>query len=388
MAKYRQLTQREMGYDFFNVNEVLKVLNAGADVEQSEKGFRALHVAAFNGCTGLADCLLNNGADVNAGSTFDGSTPLLVCAAGGCPESMVRLLLRRGAEVDARNSDGVDALAHACLLGNRKAVLLLLDYGAAINGADNEGRTPLHNAAGKGYLHIVELLVRRGGDTEAKTKVTKTTPLQWAWQFEQCACEVALRPRTVLCLQAWSVKSARAFPRPFRRAVMTLLLIAARGVSGIHGQIAIPLACTITNASGQTRDVDILQHIILMSGLIDCDWFTRNPKKRLRTWLRPEQRLALKHFDVGDTVLLQGLVSKPLFNRCVAVVQKYIRKKNRFVCLVQDHMQAVTLSLRLANLEAPRCGSCGKCGAVLRCSRNRTVFYCGLACQKAAFTAS
>ena len=61
--------------------------------------------------------------------------------------------------------------------------------------------------------------------------------------------------------------------------------------------------CPVTDAAtGETRDVDLLQELILTNGLIDSDWFTIDPKKRLRTWLLPERRLALRQWEAGDIV--------------------------------------------------------------------------------------
>ena len=41
------------------------------------------------------------------------------------------------------------------------------------------------------------------------------------------------------------------------------------------------------------RDVDLLQEHIFASGMLDLDWFTQDPARRLRTWLPAPQRLAL-----------------------------------------------------------------------------------------------
>jgi len=147
--------------------------------------------------------------------------------------------------------------------------------------------------------------------------------------------------------------------------------------------------CPVTDATtGETRDVDLLQELILNNGLIDADWFSIDPKTRLRTWLCPERRLALRQWKVGDTVLIQGLVSKPELNGRVVRVEGYLRKKRRFTCVLKDKKKDAgnkPLALRQGNLEAPRCAACGKCGAALRCGGCRAAFYCGASCQKAGW---
>ena len=52
----------------------------------------------------------------------------------------------------------------ASLHNHPKVVSYLLDQGAAPDIKDAWGCTPLHNAAGKGLLEIVELLVYHGAD--------------------------------------------------------------------------------------------------------------------------------------------------------------------------------------------------------------------------------
>src|SRR5438094_2205725 len=68
-------------------------------------------------------------------------------------------------------------------------VKLLLDFGAGINSANEDGLTALHGAAYKGANKVVELLVSRGADLTARDKgkdygfgVTsfRMTPLNWA----------------------------------------------------------------------------------------------------------------------------------------------------------------------------------------------------------------
>jgi ankyrin repeat protein len=68
-------------------------------------------------------------------------------------------------------------------------VKLLLDKGAAVNEANEDGITPLHGAAYKGANKVVQLLVDRGADLAAKdkgedfgfgTSSVKMTPLNWA----------------------------------------------------------------------------------------------------------------------------------------------------------------------------------------------------------------
>ena len=87
--------------------------------------------------------------------------------------------------------------------------------------------------------------------------------------------------------------------------------------------------CPVTAATGETRDVDLLQELILNNGLIDADWFSIDPKKRIRRWLQPARRLALRQWEAGDTVEVRGLKSVPELNGRMAVVKAYLPKQRR-----------------------------------------------------------
>ncbi|KAK6066441.1 hypothetical protein SCUP234_12101 [Seiridium cupressi] len=87
----------------------------------------------------VARALLQAGADVNAKESQSGQVPL-VSAAKGCHVGLVKLLLDRGANINAHGQDGETALLAACRprsdvrVEDMKAVLqLLLDRGASVH---------------------------------------------------------------------------------------------------------------------------------------------------------------------------------------------------------------------------------------------------------------
>ena len=78
--------------------------------------------------------------------------------------------------------------------------------------------------------------------------------------------------------------------------------------------------------------------------------FTVDPSKRVRTWLSKEERLALRHFEVGDVVKVRGLRSKPHLNGKTAVVKRFLPKSRRFGCRIKG--VAEPLALRACCLES------------------------------------
>jgi ankyrin repeat protein len=95
-------------------------------------------------------------------------------------EAVVRLLLDRGAFVDAVDARGRTPLSYAAQRGYDAVVWLLLEWGACTEVADNSwGQTPLSLAAEKGDEVVVRLLLDRDANTETADKWGQT-PLSLA----------------------------------------------------------------------------------------------------------------------------------------------------------------------------------------------------------------
>ncbi len=112
----------------------------------------------------VAELLDRDRSLVNAYSS-DGFYPLGLAAFFAHPET-VRLLLSRGADVAqvARNPMQVQPL-HAAAAGRSfEAVKLLVDAGAPVNGKQEKGWAPLHEAVRQGNAEVTRYLVAHGAD--------------------------------------------------------------------------------------------------------------------------------------------------------------------------------------------------------------------------------
>ena len=117
---------------------------------------------------------LRRGAEVDGlGSSrrWSGWSALMVAAGKGRLEVM-RLLLANGAQLDGRGVDGWTALHRAAGWGGQvEAARLLLDRGASVDAqADRQGagyRRPLYEAAHWGRADVAELLLAHGADANA-----------------------------------------------------------------------------------------------------------------------------------------------------------------------------------------------------------------------------
>ena len=110
-----------------------------------------------------------------------------------------------------KNNKGRTPLHLAAMWGYIRVIQYLLDRGADINARDNKGYTPLHYAAEGCETRAVKLLLRRGADPTARNAEGKTPadvakeqyekyrnycyspPGCWTWRREIEECTATLR---------------------------------------------------------------------------------------------------------------------------------------------------------------------------------------------------
>ena len=124
--------------------------------------------AAQTGNTLATLDLLKKGLDVNARDDQDGRTILMHAVWFGQLDVM-RILIDKGADINAKNKKGVTALILATDKGNAELVRFLLDNGADVNAKDSLGYTALIKAAGRGLENIMSILLSKGADVNAAT---------------------------------------------------------------------------------------------------------------------------------------------------------------------------------------------------------------------------
>ena len=91
----------------------------------------------------------------------------------------VRTCLRAGANPEARDEDGDTPLHNAAYNGHVGAIAALLEAGADLEARDENGATPLHWAAGEGHAGVIAALLEAGADPRARDE-SSATPLHWA----------------------------------------------------------------------------------------------------------------------------------------------------------------------------------------------------------------
>lgn len=151
-----------------SVSIMQSLIEAGADVKaRNQRSATALHWAI--GDASRVKLLLASGAPVDV-KTVEGRTPLYAAATLATGTATLRLLLEAGADVNAATLVGATPLFPA-VNASAEMTKLLLDAGADPNRATLSGVTPLlftRDAA------VVRLLVERGADVRARSKVGET----------------------------------------------------------------------------------------------------------------------------------------------------------------------------------------------------------------------
>ena len=138
--------------------------------------------------TDIINYLLENNADVNLKEELTGFTPLMASLNN---IAIAELLIEKGADIEAKDDDGINALVYASTYNDEEMVKFLLEKGADANTVceiENEhtdiASTPLMNAAYRGNTNIINMLLENGANINYTTDFGMTA-LIMAASFNQ-----------------------------------------------------------------------------------------------------------------------------------------------------------------------------------------------------------
>jgi ankyrin repeat protein len=124
----------------------------------SSDGFAALGFATFFGHPEIDRLLLDQGADIHAQSVNAMRVCAVHAAAAVCDHDMMELLLRRGADPNARQQADYTPLHTAAGRGDVRMATLLLAHGADRDARGTDGQTPADVARARGQATFAEWL--------------------------------------------------------------------------------------------------------------------------------------------------------------------------------------------------------------------------------------
>jgi len=160
------------------------------------EGNTPLHWACLLGQVIMARLLIRRGARVNA-SNNKGATPLHYAACKLSPSHTLcaELLILHGAKVNPKNKLNETPLHYAVTKsktmrsGNVGCIHLLCRWRADPTMKDSNHRTPLHYAAQYGQIQVCNMLIERGGRALVNTKdANDYTPLHLAIMYGRFEC--------------------------------------------------------------------------------------------------------------------------------------------------------------------------------------------------------
>ncbi|GMH39508.1 hypothetical protein BSKO_07406 [Bryopsis sp. KO-2023] len=195
-------TPLHLAADAGQCEAVATLVNLGADTEaRTAKGWTCLQLATMKGPANVdvLGLLVELGADVKAVTDNKNmETPLHIAARAGRLD-IVQKLINCGVSVTARTKDGSTPLHYAAAFGQAHVLEALVKEwkakgrgrsgsggnscqahskaGCDVHTRDNAQNTPLHLAAGCGFLEAVMKLVELGGDLNSRD-MSDCTPLQ------------------------------------------------------------------------------------------------------------------------------------------------------------------------------------------------------------------
>lgn len=270
----------------------------GADVHATDfVKITALRAATLGNDTETIRMMVDAGVDVNAGD-LPGITPLMMAAGWNGNLAAVKILLAKGAKVNAvsapvmglpsKNGPSefglLTPLLMAAPFGPPELIRTLIDAGADVNAKDVRGMTPLMLALATDRQDraIIGMLLEHGADPQIKSHLGETA-LDWARRTGLPAGLELLKTRATPTSAAGSAAPAAESPE-LRSAVQRTVTLVEKS----SGQFFLSSGCVSCHAQSMT---DIVAGVARAKGLHVDEKAARDRVQMLKVDYPPEPLL-------------------------------------------------------------------------------------------------
>ena len=190
--------------EFDNAEKVQQLLERGFDPNSpNSKGQPALMAAMQQSSNKVVDLLVNWPTSKLSIKSPQGETPLMLAALNNKMD-LAKLLILRGAD---ETQPGWTPLHNAATKGHIEMMRLLIDNSAYLDAESPNGTTPLMMAAHYGTPMAVKLLLEEGADPRIQNKLGLS-----AWDFAHNSKTDANKAETKQYLQAFLAVWAQKYP--------------------------------------------------------------------------------------------------------------------------------------------------------------------------------
>ena len=126
--------------------------------------------------------LIRAGASVTAKNNMNRTALHKASSSGGDHSDVAKALIEAGADVNGQDEDGATPLIEAAYMGNEQVVHELIGAGASVTAKNNKQQTALHSASSSSWgdhSSVVKALIEAGAGVNEQDK-DGTTPLMQA----------------------------------------------------------------------------------------------------------------------------------------------------------------------------------------------------------------